>query len=485
MPVPIRSFAALLAVLLLSLDASAVIIDSGDGTGNTTAPVDDPGFASVGTRGSQTGIYLGYGWVLTASHVGSGDTIFGGVTYPAITGSQIVLVHSGSVLADLALYRVDPVPPLSPLVIRASTPSVNDEVVMIGQGRNRGDPFSFFDPPDQDDGYLWGVGRAVRWGTNVVDQIGIDLVQAGKTTHAFATEFTRAAPQDECQAASGDSGGAVFIDDGGGWELAGVMLAIFPYQGQPASTAVYGNLTASADLSYYRTAILDIITPVCGNGYLTSDEDCDDGNTVDGDCCSSTCQFESPGAGCDDGDACSSSDGCDGSGTCLPGSPLICDDGSYCNGMEICDAGAGCQPGTPPSLDDGVACTDDSCVEGVGVVHTPNDGNCSNGLACDGAETCDAIDDCQIGSPLVVDDGVACTNDSCVEPGTIVNDPDDLLCDDGDSCTADACDQITGCSNTPISNCGGSVPTTPTWSVSPLTLMLLSAGIITIRQMDG
>ncbi|MBW2289532.1 MAG: DUF4215 domain-containing protein [Deltaproteobacteria bacterium] len=481
---PMRSFAALLAVLLLSLDASAVIIDSSDGTGNTIAPVDDPGFESVGKRGSLTGIYLGYGWVLTAAHVGDGDIVLGGVTYPAVGGSEIVLIHSGSLYADIALFRVDPAPALLPLSIRASAPSPDDEVVMIGQGRNRGDPFSYFNPPSQDDGYLWGTGRAIRWGSNVVYQSGNDLELSGKTTRAFTTDFTRNDPGDECQSANGDSGGAVFIDDGGGWELGGVMFAIAPFDEQPASTAVYGNLTYSADLSYYRTAILDIVTPLCGNAYLTSDEQCDDGNTLDGDCCSSTCQFESTGAACDDGEVCSDGDTCDGGGICLPGSLLNCDDGTYCNGTESCVTGVGCQPGTPPTLDDGVACTDDSCVEGTGVVNAPNDGNCTNGLVCDGAETCNAINDCQAGVPLVVDDGVACTNDSCVEPGLVVNDPDDLQCDDGDICTADACDEITGCSNTPIFNCGGPVPTTPTWGIALLVLMLLSAGITAIPRQD-
>jgi hypothetical protein len=40
--------------------AAAVIIDSGDGTGNTSAPSPDPGFANVGTRYSAYGaVYIG------------------------------------------------------------------------------------------------------------------------------------------------------------------------------------------------------------------------------------------------------------------------------------------------------------------------------------------------------------------------------------------------------------------------------------------
>ena len=41
--------------------------------------------------------------------------------------------------------------------------------------------------------------------------------------------------------------------------------------------------------------------PVCGNGTVESGEQCDDGNTVSGDGCSSTCQNESTTPYCGDG----------------------------------------------------------------------------------------------------------------------------------------------------------------------------------------
>ena len=55
--------------LLLSAPADALILDSGDGQGNTTPPADDPGWAHVGRVTGPSGIYLGNGWVLTANHV--------------------------------------------------------------------------------------------------------------------------------------------------------------------------------------------------------------------------------------------------------------------------------------------------------------------------------------------------------------------------------------------------------------------------------
>ena len=55
---------------------------------------------------------------------------------------------------------------------------------------------------------------------------------------------------------------------------------------------------------------------LCGNGALDTGEECDDGNLSDGDCCSSSCQFEAAGSACpDDGDPCTTNT-CDGSGGC-------------------------------------------------------------------------------------------------------------------------------------------------------------------------
>ena len=56
---------------------------------------------------------------------------------------------------------------------------------------------------------------------------------------------------------------------------------------------------------------------VCGNGDLEGDEECDDGNLVNGHCCDATCHFEPAGSVCDDGDADPCTNGtCDGEGDC-------------------------------------------------------------------------------------------------------------------------------------------------------------------------
>jgi cysteine-rich repeat protein len=55
---------------------------------------------------------------------------------------------------------------------------------------------------------------------------------------------------------------------------------------------------------------------VCGNGVLEGDEECDDGNTVPGDCCDATCHFEPTGSACHDADDLCSTGICDDSGDC-------------------------------------------------------------------------------------------------------------------------------------------------------------------------
>jgi len=42
--------------------------------------------------------------------------------------------------------------------------------------------------------------------------------------------------------------------------------------------------------------------PVCGNGVVEGDEQCDDGNTVSRDGCSATCTIEAVSALCEDGE---------------------------------------------------------------------------------------------------------------------------------------------------------------------------------------
>lgn len=54
----------------------------------------------------------------------------------------------------------------------------------------------------------------------------------------------------------------------------------------------------------------------CGNRIVTAGEQCDDGNVATGDCCDASCMFEPVAAPCNDANACTRTDGCDGAGSC-------------------------------------------------------------------------------------------------------------------------------------------------------------------------
>lgn len=127
----------------------------------------------------------------------------------------------------------------------------------------------------------------------------------------------------------------------------------------------------------------------CGNGIVNTDEDCDDGNAVNGDGCENDCSFT-----CED--------------------DLDCDDDDVCT-VDVCDPELRTCSSTALVCDDDLECTTDSCDSESGCVHAliddDSDGFAAMSLACDDrggdcdddddsrspgqTETCDATDnDC-------------------------------------------------------------------------------------------
>jgi cysteine-rich repeat protein len=108
------------------------------------------------------------------------------------------------------------------------------------------------------------------------------------------------------------------------------------------------------------------VAAICGDGFVTGTEECDDGNSVAGDGCENNCRFS-----CVSTDAtrnCTPADPCNGQGTCndtthvcAAGTPL--GDNTSCGGNNYCKAGT---------------CTMPSC--GNGIVE-PGE-QCDGGTAC-------------------------------------------------------------------------------------------------------
>ena len=258
-----------LAALLAAPTAMATLISTGDGSGNTTPPSADPGFANVGDVNGLSGVYVRNGWVLTANHVGENPITLGGVTYQPIAGSSIRFQNTDLTFADLLAFKLATLPPLPDLLIANNAPSLNTQVTLIGNGRDRGTATQWMGI----DGWSWAPGRTIRWGTN---QIGLTN-NVSLNTHAFWTHFDeiQGGPpgQHEADIVTGDSGGAAFTGSGPSAELVGILFARATFQDQPASTSLYGNGGLIVDLFEYRNDILGVI----------DQPDCDDGLDDDGD----------------------------------------------------------------------------------------------------------------------------------------------------------------------------------------------------------
>ena len=273
-------FFAVVLGMLLSGPARAVVIDTVTGTGNTSAPADDPGWANVGVLGVGTGVYLGNGWVLTAAHVGGGSIVLNGGTYAMLAGSGTTLSNHAapgkSATADLSMFQLAAPPSGLPAVTIASATAVSgDAVTMIGSGRDRGaftqwsvntgtTPWAWTEVSSGGNaaGYKTISNRSMRWGTNNVSAAGLWVDDGFGDTFMLGTSFTDLGPPStEAQAAYGDSGGGVFRKNGSAWELAGIMLTVGGYSGQPdpGANAIYGDATYAADLSYYRSEIVTIV----------------------------------------------------------------------------------------------------------------------------------------------------------------------------------------------------------------------------------
>jgi cysteine-rich repeat protein len=109
----------------------------------------------------------------------------------------------------------------------------------------------------------------------------------------------------------------------------------------------------------------------CGDSILDTAEQCDDGNSENGDCCSDECLWEPQGQSCG-GSACSTA------GTCNNGA---------CTDVEdLCS--------------DGIACTIDLCDPASGeCTFLPKHEFCDDELFCNGAEYCSLDDGCTDGNP--------------------------------------------------------------------------------------
>jgi hypothetical protein len=268
-----------LALLLLLRIASpahslALIFVSHQFEPSEPVPPDFPYWENVTQRRYEgpSVIYLGNGWALTARHVGMGEVMLeGGIYMPLIRSRHTLMNETGSG-ADAMIFELDPsadIPDLPVLPIAASPPEPGEEVLVIGFGRERAKVVVWYFDGEPRFGFEWSKKGVKHWGTNRIVSVGEVLAQKSLRTHTIAFRFDEPdSPETtphEAQAATGDSGGGVFVKRNGQWQLAGMMISVSNQPESPPRSAAYGDLTYAADMSFYRSEILRWARPRCSN----------------------------------------------------------------------------------------------------------------------------------------------------------------------------------------------------------------------------
>jgi hypothetical protein len=214
--------------------------------------------------------------------------------------------------------------------------------------------------------------------------------------------------------------------------------------GSPTST-----VTCTALDQCHVAGTCDTTTGVCSNPNKANGTMCDDGNacTQTDTCQSASCVGSEPVV-------CTALNQCHTAGTCDPATGMCSNptrqDGTSCDDGDGCTVGDRCLGGTctgvPRSCDDGVACTDDSCVAGE-CRHEPLDGHCDTGecflaQCTPGTPGADAAGCTRVpvgeGDTCTSDD-FACTEDVCTA-GACRHTPRDIQCATGEACLPAVCD---------------------------------------------
>lgn len=209
-----------------------LFVDTGDPLFNTTAPggaYADSGWQFLGYYGAYLGTAISPQHFITAQHFGTQGGLFvqdslftGGATVShtidlSANGGQGYWDIAGS---DLRIYQITGSSFASFAELYLGS-GVGEEVVMTGRGGQRGS--EVLGPLGETRGWEHtSTGIAARWGTNELTGTagsGVGTKWVARFDGSGGTLF-------EAGLSEGDSGGGMFIQDGGVWKLAGVNYSI-------------------------------------------------------------------------------------------------------------------------------------------------------------------------------------------------------------------------------------------------------------------
>lgn len=211
--------------------SAVVLYDSGDPLANTAAPdgaYAGSGWEYQGLYGSFMGTMIAPQYFITAQHIGvSGSNTF--TSSAAFNGSADIAytidlsANGGTGFWDIAgtdlrIFKINETfSSYAPLYTGSAEQGM--ELVVFGRGGPRG--AEVYEGGDLKGWYHTGSDGVARWGANEVD--GISNFGSGDLLRA---DFDPVGGGYEATLSVGDSGGAVFVNDGGVWKLAGINLGV-------------------------------------------------------------------------------------------------------------------------------------------------------------------------------------------------------------------------------------------------------------------
>lgn len=331
---------------------------------------------------------------------------------------------------------------------------------------------------------VWALLGAVGCGTSSDDPRGVDgTADPDGSADTDVTSSTDSATGDDTTGDGGSQGDASAVDAGTTGDAGGQEDASGVDADTADGAATDAETGEDADAGCESAAACEDDDPctdgTCVQGaclFVPNTAPCDDQDpcTKDDSCTAGTCTGTL--YTCENGGACQQSS-CDGQGGCTTENPsgTPCDDADACTEGDTCDGAGNCVGPTPKSCDDGNACTSDSCAPATGCLYGELTGACDDGDSCtkndqcgggtcsgeayscpDGGpcilQTCDGLGGCDVAMPSDVpcSDGDACTvADACDGQG-VCKSAEAAICDDGKLCTTDSCDPALGCVATDV-----------------------------------
>ena len=200
-----------------------IFLDTADPAHNTTAPAGEfagSGWQWQGNWRGFAGTPVGTNWFLTAQHVGGQA----GEEFRLEGQGYRTTAFFDDPETDLRLWRVcRPFGSFAPLY--GATQESGRVCVLFGRGLARGGEVTLTNGELAElRGWHWGGGGgSLRWGLNRIT--GYEDLGSG-TGVLLRGAFDEAGGAEEAMLTGGDSGGGLFIERGGLWELAGIAYAV-------------------------------------------------------------------------------------------------------------------------------------------------------------------------------------------------------------------------------------------------------------------